>query len=53
MLLTTPEQWGRMVGLHGQGIVDMPLAEAIAVPKRVDPDGGAVCTPRGIGIVLG
>jgi ATP-dependent phosphofructokinase / diphosphate-dependent phosphofructokinase len=51
--LAAQAQWGRMVGLHGQGIVDVPLAEAIAVPKRVDPDGEAVCTARGIGIVLG
>jgi len=46
-------QWGRMVSLRGQSIVDVPLAEAIAVPKRVDPDGEAVCMARGIGIVLG
>jgi phosphofructokinase-like protein len=45
--------WGRMVGLRGQAIVDGPLAEAIAVPKRVDPEGEAVRTARGIGIVFG
>jgi hypothetical protein len=42
-----------MVGLRGQEIVDVPLAEAIAVPKRVGPDGEAACMARGIGIVLG
>jgi len=45
--------WGRMVGLRGERIVDVPLAEAIAVPKRVDPAGEAICTARGIGIVFG
>jgi putative aldouronate transport system substrate-binding protein len=45
--------WGRMVGLRGEAIVDVPLADAIAVPKRVDPAGETVCTARGIGIVFG
>ena len=45
--------WGRMVGLRGQASVDVPLAEAIAVPKRVDPEGEAVRTARGLGIVFG
>jgi|SRR5579859_2631363 len=46
-------QWGHMVGLRGQEIVSVPLAEAIAVAKRVDPKGEAVCTARGLGIVFG
>jgi 6-phosphofructokinase 1 len=46
-------RWGRMVALHGQTIVDVPLAEAIAVAKRVDPEGEAVCTARALGIVFG
>ena len=45
--------WGRMVGLRGEAIVDVPLADAIALPKRVDPAGETVCTARGIGIVFG
>jgi 6-phosphofructokinase 1 len=45
--------WGRMVGLHGQKIQDVTIAEAIAVPKRVDPEGEAVRTARGLGIVFG
>ena len=45
--------WGRMVGLHGQKIADVPLAEALAVPKRVDPDGEPVRTAKGVGIVFG
>ena len=45
--------WGRMVGLRGQQIKDVPLAEAVAVPKRVDPQGEPVRTARGLGIVFG
>lgn len=45
--------WGRMVGLHGQQIKDVPIAEAIAVPKRVNPEGEPVRTARGVGISFG
>jgi 6-phosphofructokinase 1 len=45
--------WGRMVGLHGQKIGDVSLGEALAVPKRVDPNGEPVRTARGLGIVFG
>ena len=45
--------WGRMVGLRGQRIEDVPIAEAVAVPKRVDPNGEPVRTARGLGIVFG
>jgi 6-phosphofructokinase 1 len=45
--------WGRMVGLHGQKIKDVTMAEAIAVAKRVDPEGEPVRTARGLGIVFG
>ncbi len=45
--------WGRMVGLRGQTIVDTPLAEATATPKRVDPNGEPVRTARGLGTVFG
>jgi 6-phosphofructokinase 1 len=45
--------WGRMVGLRGAAIVDTPLEEATAHPKRVDPHGEPVQTARGLGIVFG
>jgi len=51
--LAAEGRWGRMVGLRGQAIVDVPLTEAIAVAKRVDPEGEAICTARGLGIVFG
>jgi hypothetical protein len=42
-----------MVGLRGAAIVDTPLEEATAHPKRVDPHGEPVQTARGLGIVFG
>jgi 6-phosphofructokinase 1 len=42
-----------MVGLHSARIIDIPLGEALAVPKRVEVDGDAVRTARGIGIAFG
>src|SRR5215207_6235549 len=43
----------RMVALHAGKVVDVPLEEALAVPKRVDLNGDAVITARGMGIVFG
>lgn len=43
----------RMVALHAGEITDIPLMEAMAVPKRVKPDDDAVITARGIGIAFG
>jgi 6-phosphofructokinase 1 len=43
----------RMVTLISGHITDMPLMDAIAIPKRVDPLGDAVQTARGIGIAFG
>lgn len=42
-----------MVSLISGRIVDIPLTEALAVPKRVDVNGDAVLTARGIGISFG
>lgn len=42
-----------MVALVSGRIVDVPLEEALAVPKRVDVQGDAVLTARGIGISFG
>lgn len=46
-------KFDRMVALHAARIVDIPLAEALAVPKRVEVNGDAVLTARGIGISFG
>jgi len=45
--------FGRMVALRGAQMIDISLAEALAVPKRVDIEGDAVVTTRGLGICLG
>jgi 6-phosphofructokinase len=45
--------YDRMVTLVNGHITDMPLMDAIAIPKRVDPLGDAVVTARGIGISFG
>ncbi len=45
--------FGRMVALQNARIVDTPLTEALAVPRRVDVDGDGVRTARGIGIAFG
>lgn len=45
--------WGNMVALRGAKIVDVPLEEALAAPKRVDVQGDAVTTAREMGISFG
>ncbi len=45
--------FGRMVSLRNAQVVDVPLAEALAVPRRVNVNGDAVRTARGIGISFG
>jgi len=45
--------YGRMVALRSTQMVDVSLEEALAVPKRVDLDGDAIATTRGLGICLG
>ena len=44
---------GRMVALRNARIVDIPINEAVAVPKQVDLNGDAVRTARAIGISFG
>jgi 6-phosphofructokinase 1 len=44
---------GQMVSLRSTRMVDVSLADALAVPKRVDVEGDAVLTARGLGICLG
>lgn len=45
--------FGRMVSLRCGEIVDVPIAEAIATPKRVDPEGQLVRTAQAIGVCFG
>jgi 6-phosphofructokinase 1 len=45
--------FGRMVAYQNGEVVDLPLQEALAKPKRVDLNGDAVLTARGLGICLG
>lgn len=44
---------GRMAALRGREIVDVPLEEALAVPRRVDPQGAEVAAARALGISFG
>jgi hypothetical protein len=39
-----------MVALRGDSIVDVPLAEALRKPKRVDPEGDLVRAARALGV---
>lgn len=45
--------FGKMVALKETRVVDIPLKEALAVPKRIDIHGDAIRTARGIGISFG
>ena len=45
--------FGRMVALRDGIVTDIPLKEALAVPKRVDLNGDGVRTARGLGISFG
>jgi ATP-dependent phosphofructokinase / diphosphate-dependent phosphofructokinase len=44
---------GRMVALRGTEIVDVPIPEAIAAPKLVDPEGELVKTALSVGVSFG
>jgi ATP-dependent phosphofructokinase / diphosphate-dependent phosphofructokinase len=46
-------KYGHMVALRNAQVIDVPLHEALAVPKRVNVHGDAVRTARGIGISFG
>ena len=45
--------FGRMVALREGKVIDIPLEEAVGIPKRVDVHGDAVVTARGLGIAFG
>jgi phosphofructokinase-like protein len=51
--LAAQGKFDRMVSLQAGRIVDVSLAEAIAVPKRVDVNDDAIITARGMGISFG
>lgn len=46
-------KFDRMVALHNAKVTDVSLEEALAIPKRVDVNGDAVLTARGMGISFG
>ena len=46
-------RFGSMVALRDAKVVEIPLREALAVPKRVDVGGDALMTARAIGIAFG
>ncbi|SMF32362.1 6-phosphofructokinase 1 [Tistlia consotensis] len=46
-------QSDRMVAWSGRNVVDLPLAEVVDRPHRVDPQGALVHTARGLGIYVG
>jgi len=46
-------RFDRMVSLRSGNVIDIPLGEALAVPKRVDVNGDAVTTARNMGISFG
>jgi len=51
--LAAQGRFDHMVSLQAGNIVDVPLEEAIAIPKRVDVIGDAVLTARGMSISFG
>ncbi|MDB5405937.1 MAG: 6-phosphofructokinase [Rhodospirillales bacterium] len=51
--LVAAGKFDRMVAWQNRRVVDVPLAEAIAMPQRVDPGGTLVHTARGLDISFG
>jgi 6-phosphofructokinase len=45
--------FGQMVALSEAKVIAVPLREALAIPKRVNLDGDAITTARGLGISFG
>jgi 6-phosphofructokinase 1 len=46
-------EYGKMVALRNANVIPIPLSEALAEPKRVNINGDAVKTARGVGISFG
>ena len=51
--LIAEERYDRMVAWQNRQVIDVPITEAIAQYRSVDPDGTLVKTARGLGICLG
>jgi len=51
--LAVAGQFDRMVAWSGRRVVSVPLSEAVANSKTVDPAGPLVATARALGIVFG
>lgn len=51
--LVHAEDFGKMVALRGDSIVSVPLADAVASPKLVDPNGKIVRTAKSLGTSFG
>jgi 6-phosphofructokinase 1 len=51
--LVARDAFDRMVAWSGRQAIDVPLAEAVAGYRAVDPQGPLVRTARGLGICLG
>jgi ATP-dependent phosphofructokinase / diphosphate-dependent phosphofructokinase len=51
--LAVAGEFGKMVALHNDEIVSVPICEAIGRVKRVDPSCQLVQTARSVGIVFG
>jgi 6-phosphofructokinase 1 len=53
MDLVHAKDFGKMVALRGDSIVSVPLRDAVATPKLVDPDSEIVRTARSLGTSFG
>jgi len=51
--VATEGRFDRMVALRSGIVIDIPLGDALAIPKRVDVYGDAVLTARNTGISFG
>ena len=51
--LVAAGRFDRMVAWRARQVIDVPIAQAIARPHLVDPEGPVVRTARGLGICLG
>jgi 6-phosphofructokinase 1 len=51
--LAAAGSYGRMVSLRGAQITSVPVSEAVAELKRVDPESDTVKTAQAMGIVFG
>lgn len=45
--------YGRMVALKNSRVEDLELSKVLEIPKRVDLEGYAIVTARGLGVSFG